>query len=535
MKFFVMLLTTASLLTATGTIGRARIAEEHMCDSPHRPLPVIQGNMVLADSSGNAYSAWTQIQECLSFNPSVGGLQFVNRGYAPTGDLYVHQTDANFSFWIHDFVYNNSLLGNARYPTSIAANNPGVSFTVIDPLTMTGHKSFVVETGGWFSGMWTTVENPTCDPGVVRCIGKQLPNGNFIFIAILTDGTLEFEVFSSDLIIQLNAGDFGTCNYWGFDVNGGICYVFYYDDTFDLYYRTTVDGITWSPETQWEITYPSPYTNNYVDWTQMVVTDAGNPVLVFDIGDADDATYPWDHKTYVHTISGAAPVQVSDIMYTCSWYPTIAAGGDYVVVLMHVWTNGLQDSLARHDLFYNCSDDNGATWQTPRIITSSVLERPGLAQLSKRLNVSDHKFYYFYGVDMIIDHDPLFHLYLDPEGLDPMAWYVGWHSITIPGVEENKQCPTVQKQNIQIYPNPFKNKADIRFQITDNSKFDLHVYDAAGELVKSFPRSTPGTFRPTQITWYGDDNSGRPVPAGIYFVQLKNRNTPVAGKIIKLE
>lgn len=38
--------------------------------------------------------------------------------------------------------------------------------------------------------------------------------------------------------------------YWGFDINGGIAYVFYYDPaTLNVYYRTTTDGINWSAET----------------------------------------------------------------------------------------------------------------------------------------------------------------------------------------------------------------------------------------------------------------------------------------------
>jgi len=48
----------------------------------------------------------------------------------------------------------------------------------------------------------------------------------------------------------------------------------------------------------------------------------------------------------------------------------------------------------------------------------------------------------------------------------------------------------------------------------------LNIYDVTGRLVKSFSRLTPDALRPMLITWYGNDNQGRQVSCGVYFIRL---------------
>jgi hypothetical protein len=298
-KYIICILLAAGLEPAAEMPDKAYIDEEQRCELPHRLLPLRQGNAILVDSSGNPFSAWMQMQECLAFNPTLGYLQFLNRGYSHTGDLYVHQTDANFSLWVHDFVYENSFHGNARYPTSVASSGPHISFPVLEPVSGTwGGNIAAYEAGGWFSGVWDVA---IWDDMIVhKSIGKQLPTGDIIIIDCILNDDVGYRTYSLDLGTLQASGMLGAGEYWGFDINGGIAYVFYYDpSTLNVYYRTTTDGKYWSAETPWEITYPAPYANSVLDWTQMALTDAGNPILVFDIVDNDDAIYPFSHKTYV--------------------------------------------------------------------------------------------------------------------------------------------------------------------------------------------------------------------------------------------
>jgi hypothetical protein len=72
---------------------------------------------------------------------------------------------------------------------------------------------------------------------------------------------------------------------------------------------------------------------------------------------------------------------------------------------------------------------------------------------------------------------------------------------------------------LKIYPNPCRGTTDIRWEITDNSEKTktLKVYDMTGRLVKSFT----DIGHQSSVIWNGTDQSGRPVPAGVYFVEAK--------------
>ncbi len=108
-----------------------------------------------------------------------------------------------------------------------------------------------------------------------------------------------------------------------------------------------------------------------------------------------------------------------------------------------------------------------------------------------------------------------------------------------PGIKEtaNSQSAT-QSLGLDIYPNPFREKTEIRCQIPDarcqmpdagyqisdySSSATLKIYDATGRLVRSFPLTTDYCVLNT-LVWDGCDDSGRRVPAGIYFIELKYRN-----------
>lgn len=84
----------------------------------------------------------------------------------------------------------------------------------------------------------------------------------------------------------------------------------------------------------------------------------------------------------------------------------------------------------------------------------------------------------------------------------------------------------IKSLNFLIYPNPFRNILNIKAQIygkptSQNKKpeITLKVYDALGRLVKSF--SQQALQYQIEILWNGDDDLGRRLPAGIYFIRLE--------------
>ncbi len=141
--------------------------------------------------------------------------------------------------------------------------------------------------------------------------------------------------------------------------------------------------------------------------------------------------------------------------------------------------------------------------------------------------------------------------------------YRSGHYPGIAAHEEKVLCAV----GLLVTPNPFRQMADIRYQLTkevdspdteigllsrsmrdlstkpelrenrhrQKSVVSLKIYDATGRLVKSFPRSTLDAAHPTHITWLGDDNHGRVVSAGVYFVRLEDADKEITQKIVKIK
>jgi len=468
--------------------GRDYIDDGSSANQPYRALS-INRQAVLVDSSGNAYSSWTNIQNCLAFNPTLGGLEFVCRNFNPTGHLNAHQADAGMTFWVHDMEIYQAEYGNARYPTSVASTDAHTGFPILDPGTGTwGHMGAQWCEGGWYSSFWASPVDLSGDIGSPRSVGVELPTGDIVFVCDEVNGLLPYYTMSADLQTTVSSGNLASnSQLWGIDCNGGVCFVFWYDLTdLSVWYVSSTDGVTWTTAAQWALTYPSPYTSNVLGWPQMAITDAGDPVLVFDLSDGNDLTYPFSSKVYVSTASGATPVEVSNDGYGVWSYPTIAAGGgDITVVMQCAMDTTLIDSFARHDIWTTSSLDGGSTWSAPLNLTDGLTERPGLPQCAKRVDATNGNFFYFYGVNLAEDHDPYFHCNYDPEGLDPHAWYVGLHPY---GIEENV-VETPSRLALDVRPNPVSRHTSISYALTTAGDVSLRIFDLLGRNVSTVETS----------------------------------------------
>ncbi|HEX7321165.1 MAG TPA: M14 family zinc carboxypeptidase [bacterium] len=108
----------------------------------------------------------------------------------------------------------------------------------------------------------------------------------------------------------------------------------------------------------------------------------------------------------------------------------------------------------------------------------------------------------------------------------------------------------VDNGRLEAYPNPFTRKLTIKFQIPNpplspftkggqKGEFPcLKIYDATGRLVKQFSRLSAkqfGGIQPfNQIIWSGSDDTGRPVPAGVYFIKLEIDRQKLMDKVLLL-
>uniref|UniRef100_A0A7V0Z523 T9SS type A sorting domain-containing protein n=1 Tax=candidate division WOR-3 bacterium TaxID=2052148 RepID=A0A7V0Z523_UNCW3 len=129
--------------------------------------------------------------------------------------------------------------------------------------------------------------------------------------------------------------------------------------------------------------------------------------------------------------------------------------------------------------------------------------------------------------------------------LSPRLWALWQTNLNFyfVGGEESKFEILSLQELLNIYPNPFRNKLDIRYEISETRyetmnehisgisnpiSVGLKIYDVTGRMVRDFSRLTVNGERPT-ILWDGTDDSGRKISPGVYFVHLE------AGDLTKIE
>ncbi len=106
-------------------------------------------------------------------------------------------------------------------------------------------------------------------------------------------------------------------------------------------------------------------------------------------------------------------------------------------------------------------------------------------------------------------------------GFDVRAGFNLYTPTGIIGEEEPETIPG-QFGLLPNYPNPFNPSTIIEFNIPTAGEYELVVYDILGRKV----RVLSGGFHPGgagSVTWNGDDQSGQPVPSGIYFSRLRGQ------------
>ncbi|MDH5186581.1 MAG: T9SS type A sorting domain-containing protein [candidate division WOR-3 bacterium] len=98
-----------------------------------------------------------------------------------------------------------------------------------------------------------------------------------------------------------------------------------------------------------------------------------------------------------------------------------------------------------------------------------------------------------------------------------------------PGIEEQKNVSELTSILLSNSPNPFRKTTTIKYSITKRGEVSLKIYDITGRTVHNLVDGiqNPGT---QMINWNGTDDSGRKLPAGVYFYQLEREDNSVITK-----
>ncbi len=102
------------------------------------------------------------------------------------------------------------------------------------------------------------------------------------------------------------------------------------------------------------------------------------------------------------------------------------------------------------------------------------------------------------------------------------------------GIEEPEKMPNLNQLETKLYapqPNPFVNKTKILFSLKNSAFAKLLIYDLTGRVVRILVNGNmqPGIYT---INWMGDDNSGKKLASGIYFLKLQTDDYQKIRKVL---
>jgi hypothetical protein len=85
---------------------------------------------------------------------------------------------------------------------------------------------------------------------------------------------------------------------------------------------------------------------------------------------------------------------------------------------------------------------------------------------------------------------------------------------------------------VENAPNPFNPETVITFRTPSAGPVSLHIYDAAGRLVRAVLSDRMLDQGPHRFSWNGKSESGRAVPSGIYIAKLRVGTGAVSRKLV---
>ncbi|MCK4307153.1 T9SS type A sorting domain-containing protein [candidate division WOR-3 bacterium] len=233
-----------------------------------------------------------------------------------------------------------------------------------------------------------------------------------------------------------------------------------------------------------------------------------------------------------------------------SFFPSIASSGDFVYI---GWVQGpWQDSLYKY--YFKRSSNCGATWEDTVCLIQEVFVEMGMYGLVPQLAAKDEFVAVVWGTlvqdTMIIGlkystdrglnwsaptyMDTSFSMFpsltIDDQHHIHIIWTLvvgGGYDIfhakySLVEVEEERNWELgTNNWELDVYPNPFKEKTVIRYSLNGNRTINdlrLTIHDLSGRLIREFTNLT--NDQSMQVIWDGRDQSGNPVSGGIYFYTL---------------
>jgi len=93
-------------------------------------------------------------------------------------------------------------------------------------------------------------------------------------------------------------------------------------------------------------------------------------------------------------------------------------------------------------------------------------------------------------------------------------------------------CRAPKSEFMKVSPNPFSPQTAISYSLLASAYLSLEIFDLSGRLVTTLFEGTQGAGQHA-VSWNGQDQMGKKLPAGVYFCQLTTINAKEAVRISK--
>ena len=97
-------------------------------------------------------------------------------------------------------------------------------------------------------------------------------------------------------------------------------------------------------------------------------------------------------------------------------------------------------------------------------------------------------------------------------------------------IEDNEYLP-LSFQVYQNYPNPFNPTTSLSYQLPNDGKVEVIIYDMMGKLIKNLVNEKQSSGQ-NSIIWNATNNSGNQVSAGLYIYTVKTSNHKQSKKML---
>src|SRR5439155_3079340 len=97
------------------------------------------------------------------------------------------------------------------------------------------------------------------------------------------------------------------------------------------------------------------------------------------------------------------------------------------------------------------------------------------------------------------------------------------------------EAPPTVTALYQNVPNPFNPTTTIRFDLAQDGRVELRVFDVAGRQVRTLADGKVRAGSHHEVAWNGQDGAGRRVPSGVYFYRLVAGDFVATRKLVVLK